>query len=57
MIDGLEAEIRHPEPVDVGIDDAQPDVAAAMALEEHFFAGDTFERALSEKHRYGPAAS
>jgi hypothetical protein len=51
VVNGLETEIRHPEPVDVGIDDAEPDVAAAMALEEHFFAGDTFERALSKEHR------
>ena len=51
VVDGLEAEIRHPEPVDVRIDDAEPDIAAAMALEEHFFAGDTFERALSKEHR------
>ena len=51
VLEHVYAEIRHPEPVDVGIDDAEPDVAAAMALEEHFFAGDTFERALSKEHR------
>ena len=49
--DGREAQIRHPQKIDVAIDDAEPDIAAAVACEERLFSGDAFERSLSDKHR------
>ena len=51
---GLEAEIRHPEPIDVGIDDADGNVAAGLARVEHFFARDALERALTRIHSPTP---
>ena len=44
---GLEAEVGHREPVGVGIDDADRNVAARLARVEHFFARDALERALA----------
>ena len=51
---GLEAEVRHPEPVGVGIDDADGNVAAGLARVEHFFARDALERALTRVHSPTP---
>src|SRR5208337_5087020 len=44
---GLEAEVGHPEPIRVGIDDADRNVAARLARVEHFFARDALEGALA----------
>ncbi len=51
--DSLEAEVRHREAIDVGIDDADPDVAAGVALVEHLFVGDALEGALAWEHNKG----
>jgi hypothetical protein len=48
--DGLKAEIGHREAIDVWIDDAHADVAASVALVEHFFVGDALDGALAWIH-------
>ena len=57
MKHGLEAEIRHPEPIDVRIDDADGNIATGTALIEHLLAGEAIERALTNVHSEDPAST
>src|SRR6202035_1530455 len=50
MVNGLKAEVRHPQPIDVRINQADRDVTTAMALIEHLLVGDARKRTFAQKH-------
>ena len=53
MENGLETEVRHPQPISVRIHHADPDIAAGVTLVEHLFVGDALEGALAWEHNKG----
>src|SRR5713101_2512683 len=50
MVNGLEAQVCHPQPINVRVSDADRNVTTAMALVEHLFVGDARERTFAQKH-------
>ena len=57
MKDGLEAEIRHREAIDVGVNDAHGNIAPGTALIEDLLGGEAIERAFTNVHGDNPASA